>query len=174
MRRSRKVKILATIGPASSSEEMLRKLFDAGADVFRINMSHTDHDLMRTLVARIRAVEESVGRPIGILADLQGPKLRVGKFANGKETLKQGQTFTLDDNPEPGDATRVYLPHPEILKSVEPGHRLLIDDGKLELKATACDGRPSRSTTIPNRATRRASTCRIRKSSNRSSRDTAC
>src|SRR5690606_33766107 len=117
MRRTRKVKILATIGPASSSEEMLRKLFDAGADVFRINMSHTDHDLMRTLVARIRAVESAVGRPIGILADLQGPKLRVGRFANGREELKPGQTFTLDDSQAPGDATRVYLPHPEILAS---------------------------------------------------------
>lgn len=135
MRRSRKVKILATIGPASSSEEMLKKLFEAGADVFRINMSHTDHELMRTLVGRIRTVEEAVGRPIGILADLQGPKLRVGKFANGKEVLTVGQTFTLDDNPEPGTSTRVYLPHPEILSSVEAGHRLLIDDGKLELRA---------------------------------------
>ena len=141
MRRNRKVKILATIGPASSSEEMLRKLFEAGADVFRINMSHTDHELMRTLVERIRGVEAAVGRPIGILADLQGPKLRVGKFANGKETLSVGQTFTLDDNPEPGTAERVYLPHPEILHSVQPGHRLLIDDGKLALRAVNCDGR---------------------------------
>ena len=141
MRRSRKVKILATIGPASSSEEMLQKLFEAGADVFRINISHTDHELMRTLVGRIRAVEEKVGRPIGILADLQGPKLRVGKFANGKEVLTPGQTFTLDDNPEPGTSTRVYLPHPEILSSVEAGHRLLIDDGKLELKAVKSDGK---------------------------------
>ena len=141
MRRSRKVKILATIGPASSSEDMLRKLFEAGADVFRINMSHTDHELMRTLVTRIRSVEKAVGRPIGILADLQGPKLRVGRFANGKEALVPGQTFTLDDNPEPGNSSRVYLPHPEILRSVEPGHRLLIDDGKLELKAVTCDGK---------------------------------
>ncbi|MBZ9855577.1 pyruvate kinase [Mesorhizobium sp. CA13] len=141
MRRSRKVKILATIGPASSSEEMLKKLFEAGADVFRINMSHTDHELMRMLVGRIRAVEETVGRPIGILADLQGPKLRVGKFANGKEVLTVGQTFTLDDNPEPGTAARVYLPHPEILSSVEAGHRLLIDDGKLELKAVKANGK---------------------------------
>ena len=131
MRRSRKVKILATIGPASSDEAMLKKLFEAGADTFRINMSHTDHALMRTLVKRIRTVEQEVGRPIGILADLQGPKLRVGKFANGKETLEVGQTFTLDGDPTPGDSTRVYLPHPEILASVEPGHRLLIDDGKL-------------------------------------------
>lgn len=141
MRRNRKVKILATIGPASSSEEMLRKLFEAGADVFRINMSHTDHDLMRTLVGRIRAVEESMGRPIGILADLQGPKLRVGKFANGREVLSVGQSFTLDDSTEPGSSSRVYLPHPEILASVKPGHRLLIDDGKLELKAVESDGR---------------------------------
>ncbi|MHA6642828.1 pyruvate kinase [Mesorhizobium sp. A623] len=141
MRRNRKVKILATIGPASSSEEMLKKLFEAGADVFRINMSHTDHELMRTLIGRIRAVEEKVGRPIGILADLQGPKLRVGKFANGKETLTAGQTFTLDDNPEPGTASRVYLPHPEILSSVQAGHRLLIDDGRLELTALKSDGK---------------------------------
>ncbi|MGI6856469.1 pyruvate kinase [Mesorhizobium sp. 1B3] len=141
MRRSRKVKILATLGPASSDEAMIRKLFEAGADVFRINMSHTDHDLMRTLVARIRAVEEAIGRPIGILADLQGPKLRVGKFADGKVELKPGQTFTLDDNPELGTSQRVHLPHPEILRSVQPGDRLLIDDGRLELKAVEVDGK---------------------------------
>ncbi|WP_274627147.1 pyruvate kinase [Arvimicrobium flavum] len=141
MRRTRKVKILATLGPASSSEEMIGKLFDAGADVFRINMSHTDHDGMRALVGRIRNVEERVGRPIGILADLQGPKLRVGKFKDGKEDLVVGQTFTFDDSPELGDATRVHLPHPEILTSVQAGDRLLIDDGKLELRATKCDGR---------------------------------
>jgi pyruvate kinase len=96
---------------------------------------------MRTLVKRIRTVEQGVGRPIGILADLQGPKLRVGKFANGKETLEVGQAFTLDSDPTPGDSTRVYLPHPEILASVEPGHRLLIDDGKLQLKAVKTDGK---------------------------------
>ncbi|MBT1157608.1 pyruvate kinase [Aminobacter anthyllidis] len=141
MRRSRKVKILATLGPASSDEVMIRKLFDAGADVFRINMSHTDHDSMRTLVGRIRKVEEEAGRPIGILADLQGPKLRVGKFANGKEELTVGQTFTLDDNAELGTSSRVHLPHPEILKSVQEGHRLLIDDGKLELRAVKSDGK---------------------------------
>ena len=141
MRRSRKVKILATLGPASSDEVMIRKLFDAGADVFRINMSHTDHDSMRTLVGRIRKVEEEAGRPIGILADLQGPKLRVGKFANGKEELTVGQTFTLDDSAELGDNKRVHLPHAEILKSVQAGHRLLIDDGKLELRAVKTDGK---------------------------------
>lgn len=141
MRRSRKVKILATLGPASSDKESIRKLFQAGADVFRINMSHTDHPSMEALVKRIRDVEEEVGRPIGILADLQGPKLRVGKFAAGSVALAVGQTFTLDDNPDPGDATRVYLPHPEILSSVEAGDRLLIDDGKLQLKALSSDGK---------------------------------
>ncbi|HHZ07947.1 MAG TPA: pyruvate kinase [Rhizobiales bacterium] len=141
MRRSRKVKILATLGPASSDEATIRRLFEAGADVFRINMSHTDHDLMRTLVGRIRAAEAAIGRPIGILADLQGPKLRVGKFAAGKVELSVGQTFVLDDDPTPGDQRRVHLPHPEILKSVEPGHRLLIDDGRLELVAVETTGR---------------------------------
>jgi len=140
MRRSRKVKILATLGPASSDEVMIRKLFEAGADVFRINMSHTDHASMRTLVDRIRSVENALKRPIGILADLQGPKLRVGKFAAGKVDLEVGQRFTLDDNPEPGDATRVHLPHPEILKSVEIGDRLLIDDGRLQLKTVETTG----------------------------------
>ncbi|MCV3766113.1 pyruvate kinase [Rhizobium sp. TRM95796] len=140
MKRNRKVKILATLGPASSEEAMIEKLHEAGADLFRINMSHASHDLMRTLISRIRAVEARSGRPIGILADLQGPKLRVGKFANGPVDLTPGQIFTFDNNPEPGDATRVNLPHPEILEAVKPGHRLLIDDGKLHLVAEECDG----------------------------------
>ncbi|WP_309082634.1 pyruvate kinase [Chelativorans sp.] len=141
MRRSRKVKILATLGPASSDEETIARLYEAGADAFRINMSHTDHPTMRELVARIRSVETQVGRPIGILADLQGPKLRVGTFADKSATLAVGQEFVLDDDPTPGDSTRVHLPHPEILKSVEPGHRLLIDDGRLQLAAVKTDGR---------------------------------
>ncbi|WAJ30558.1 pyruvate kinase [Antarcticirhabdus aurantiaca] len=139
MKRNRRVKILATLGPASSDEAMIRKLHEAGADVFRINMSHADHDLMRELVRRIRSVEAAVGRPIGILADLQGPKLRVGKFAEGKVDLQPGDEITLDDNPEPGDRDRVYLPHPEILEAVQVGHRLLIDDGRLELVCVAAD-----------------------------------
>ncbi|MEQ9245877.1 MAG: pyruvate kinase, partial [Nitratireductor sp.] len=99
------------------------------------------HELMRTLVGRIRAVEKKVGHPIGILADLQGPKLRVGTFAEKSVELSIGQTFTLDNNPEPGNDKRVHLPHPEILKSVEPGHRLLIDDGRLQLKALKNNGK---------------------------------
>lgn len=140
MKRLRKVKILATLGPASSEEEMIQKLHEAGADLFRINMSHASHDLMRTLIERIRKVEKRCGRPIGILADLQGPKLRVGKFADGAVELLPGQTFTLDKDDSPGDAMRVHLPHPEIFAAVEPGHRLLIDDGRLQLKAETSDG----------------------------------
>lgn len=137
MRRNRKVKIVATLGPASSDEAMIEKLSRAGADVFRINMSHTDHARLKDMVARIRAVEQKVERPIAILADLQGPKLRLGKFANGAEQLVNGQTFRLDSVNAPGDATRVHLPHPEILKAVEPGHRLLIDDGKVAIRCVA-------------------------------------
>ncbi len=135
MRRLRRIKILATLGPASSDSATIRKLFEAGADVFRINMSHTPHDKMRELVATIRSVEGSYGRPIGILVDLQGPKLRLGNFAEGAVELKNGAMFTLDSDPAPGDKTRVHLPHPEILKALRPGHALLIDDGKLRLIA---------------------------------------
>ncbi len=144
MRRARKVKILATLGPASSDEAVIEKLFAAGADVFRINMSHADHDLMRELVRRIRNVERKLGRPIGILADLQGPKLRVGKFKDGKVELTPGQIFTLDDDETLGDENRVFLPHPEILQAVQAGDRLLIDDGRLALLAEETDGKSIR------------------------------
>ncbi|WP_047028790.1 pyruvate kinase [Hoeflea sp. IMCC20628] len=139
MKRLRNVKILATLGPASSDEAMIQKLHEAGADLFRINMSHSTHEMMRTLVSRIRAVETKCGRPIGILADLQGPKLRVGKFVDGEATLVAGQTFTLDNKDVPGDSNRVFLPHPEILEAVQTGHRLLIDDGRLQLIAVKSD-----------------------------------
>lgn len=144
MRRARKVKILATLGPASSDEAVIEKLFAAGADVFRINMSHADHDLMRELVRRIRNVERKLGRPIGILADLQGPKLRVGKFKDGKVELTPGQIFTLDDDETLGDENRIFLPHPEILQAVQAGDRLLIDDGRLALLAEETDGKSIR------------------------------
>jgi pyruvate kinase len=139
MRRLRRTKIIATLGPASSDRTVIASLFRAGADVFRINMSHTTHERMRELVAAIRAVEFEYGRPIGILVDLQGPKLRVGKFAEGPVTLAKGETFTLDSDPAPGDATRVQLPHPEIITVTKPGHVLLIDDGKIRLTATEVD-----------------------------------
>src|SRR5947209_20557832 len=113
---ARRIKILATLGPASADPAVVEALYRAGADVFGINMSHASHDMMRERVATIRALEERVDRPIGILVDLQGPKLRVGMFAHGYEELRKGDMFTLDDNPAPGDATRVQLPHPEILE----------------------------------------------------------
>ena len=139
MRRLRRTKIVATLGPASSDRNVIAKLFTAGADVFRINMSHTSHDRMRELVATIRAVELEHGRPIGILVDLQGPKLRVGSFASGPATLTNGEIFILDDDPAPGDAKRAQLPHPEIFAAIEPGHTLLLDDGKIRLVATEVD-----------------------------------
>lgn len=138
MKRDRKVKIVATLGPASSDKAVIKKLFLAGVDVFRINMSHADHDMMRALVKSIREIETELGRPIGILADLQGPKLRVGEFKNNRAELVVGQTFTLDNKETPGDNTRVLLPHPEIFDAVKPGDRLLIDDGKLQLLAQKC------------------------------------
>jgi pyruvate kinase len=140
MKRNRRVKIIATLGPASHEEAMIEKLARSGADVFRINMSHASHELMHETVRRIRSVEARLKHPIGILVDLQGPKLRVGKFAEGAVHLAQGQTFTLDSDTTPGTLRRVQLPHPEILESVSVGDRLLLDDGKLQLRATRVGG----------------------------------
>jgi pyruvate kinase len=141
MRRQRRTKIVATLGPASSERPTIDRLFQVGADVFRINMSHTPHDRMRELVAHVRAVEREHGRPIGILVDLQGPKLRIGSFQDDAVTLVPGADFVLDSSPSPGDNHRVQLPHPEILGALEPGHTLLLDDGKIRLRAleTAAD-----------------------------------
>lgn len=136
MRRLRRTKIVATLGPASSERAMIEKLFQAGADVFRINMSHTSHDRMRELIAAIRSVEQSHERPIGILVDLQGPKLRLGAFGGGFTMVKKGDAFTLDSDSADGDGARVYLPHPEILEAAQPGQTLLLDDGKVRLTAT--------------------------------------
>uniref|UniRef100_UPI0035946E3F pyruvate kinase n=1 Tax=Aestuariivirga sp. TaxID=2650926 RepID=UPI0035946E3F len=139
MRRNRNVKIVATLGPASSSPEMLEKLFLAGVDVFRINMSHTQHDLLRQLHGDIRRVEAKLKRPIGILADLQGPKIRIGTF-DGKEALiKAGDTFVFDTDKTPGDATRVHLPHPEIFASAQAGDFLLLNDGRLRVEITKAE-----------------------------------
>jgi pyruvate kinase len=145
MRRLRRAKIVATLGPASSTAEMIAKLFQAGADVFRINMSHTSQDRMRELVGMIRAVENDTSRPIGVLVDLQGPKLRLGTFGGGSAMVKNGDTFVLDANTAAGDATRAYLPHPEIFATIKPGHALLIDDGKVRLTVTEAE--PKRITT---------------------------
>jgi len=136
IRRRRRTKIVATLGPASSTFEVLEKLFNAGVDVFRLNFSHGTHEDHAARVAMIRELEHKSGRPIGILADVQGPKLRVGAFGGGRVHLQTGQGFRLDLNATPGDARRVNLPHPEIIAAATIGSTLLLDDGKLRLRVT--------------------------------------
>ena len=139
MRRLRNVKIVATLGPASSDYAMIRALFEAGADVFRLNMSHGTHAEQAARHAIIRQVEIDTGRPICILADLQGPKLRVGVFANPSgEDLIEGAAFRMDLSSAPGDITRVQLPHPEIFAALVPGTPLLVNDGKIRVRVKDC------------------------------------
>ena len=137
--RGRKVKILATVGPSSRDPAMLRRLLLAGADAFRVNMSHGDHATHAETIAAIRALEKEFHRPIAILCDLQGPKLRVGTFAGGQAVIRHSSHFTLDQNPEPGDDTRVCLPHPELFGLLHKGQRLLINDGKIRLRVIRAD-----------------------------------
>ena len=134
LRRRRRTKIVATLGPASSTPEILARLFHAGADVFRLNFSHGSHEDHAARLAMIRELEDKVGRPIGVLADVQGPKLRVGRFSAGRVHLQSGQPLRLDLNPTPGDSRRVNLPHPEIIAAASIGATLLLDDGKLRLR----------------------------------------
>lgn len=138
MKRERSARILATLGPASSTRERIRALAEAGADVFRLNFSHGSHEDHAERYRLIRAVEAEIGRPIGVLMDLQGPKLRVGRFAEGKVALVPGARFRLDLDPTAGDAKRANLPHPEIFAALEAGTELLLDDGKLRLRVDAC------------------------------------
>src|SRR3954465_1421602 len=134
--RSRKVRILATLGPASRSPEMIRRLAEAGADAFRLNMSHGNHKDQARAIEIVRSLEKTLDRPTTILADLQGPKLRVGQFEGGAAELEKGQGFVFDRDSAPGNAQRVNLPHKEIFSGVEVGTRLLIDDGKLVVRVT--------------------------------------
>ena len=140
LRRTRNAKIVATMGPASSTPELARRLFLAGVDVFRLNFSHGSADDHRARFAVLRELERETGRPIGILADLQGPKLRVGGFAQGPVLLVADQPFRLDLDPAPGSAQRAGLPHPEIFAVLEPGAELLLDDGRLRLVVEHCGG----------------------------------
>ncbi len=146
MIRLRRVKILATLGPASQDPAILKRLVEAGADVFRINMSHANHDAMRERIRAIRQLSLECGREIGVLVDLQGPKLRVGTFTEGGVDLVRGQKFTLDSDTANGDIHRVHLPHPEILRALAPGHTVLIDDGKVRLHIV--DAAPTKATAI--------------------------
>ena len=133
MRQRRSAKILATLGPSSSTTEQIKALFDAGADAFRFNFSHGTHEDHQARYESVRAIEAEVGRPISIVMDLQGPKLRVGKFENDKVQLQAGATFRLDMSDEPGTEERVTLPHIEIFQAIDEGTELLLDDGKIRL-----------------------------------------
>jgi pyruvate kinase len=134
MRRLRKAKILATLGPASGTIERIQALVAAGADVFRLNLSHGTHADHRLRYDLVRQVERDTGRPIGVLVDLQGPKLRVGAFEGGGTDLAAGSHFRLDLSPAPGNGTRAPLPHPEVLAALKPGAELLLDDGRIRLR----------------------------------------
>jgi len=134
MRRQRRVKIIATLGPASADQTAVEQLFEAGADVFRINMSHANPEQMREHVQMIRAVERQQDRPIAVMVDLQGPKLRIGTFESDEAWLEIGASFILDSDPAPGNVQRVHVPHPEVLCALQVGHTLLLDDGRIRLK----------------------------------------
>jgi pyruvate kinase len=138
MRRHRKAKIVATLGPASSSADLVRGLFEVGADVFRFNFSHGTHADHQARYDIVRELERETGRPIAVLADLQGPKLRVGTFAEGPIRLRVGDAFRLDLDERPGDQYRVGMPHPEIFQALKPGVELLLDDGKVRLVVESC------------------------------------
>ena len=129
----RSIKIVATLGPASSTADQILDLARTGVDVFRLNMSHGDHEAVARMHGFIRGAEATLARPIGILADLQGPKIRCGVFANGSETLVVGDAFRFDLSKEPGDKTRVGLPHSDVLSALEKGSSVLVNDGKIRL-----------------------------------------
>jgi len=139
MRRHRKAKIVATLGPASSNPEVIRQLFDTGVDVFRLNFSHGSHEDHKERHRIIREIEIETGRPIGILLDIQGPKLRLGKFSEKSVWLTEGRKFRLDMQQVPGDQDRAELPHPEIFAALKPGNELLINDGRVKLKVLECN-----------------------------------
>jgi pyruvate kinase len=137
MIRDRRARIVATLGPATRSVDKIRELALAGADVFRVNFSHGSHEDHADTIRMVREAEGSVGRPIAILADLQGPKLRLGKFAEGSAELKAGQAFRIDMDSTPGDTSRIGVPHPEVFAALREGSIILLDDGKVRLQVTA-------------------------------------
>jgi pyruvate kinase len=138
-RRNRNAKIVATLGPASADREKIEALFHAGADVFRLNFSHGTHDDHKQRLDTIRSIERDLGRPISVLLDLQGPKLRIGTFPGGPIQLEAGDSFRLDlDRDKPGDQTRAALPHPEIFAALTEGTDLLLDDGRVRLRVERC------------------------------------
>ncbi|MFT5112651.1 MAG: pyruvate kinase [Parasphingorhabdus sp.] len=147
-RPNRNAKIVATLGPASNDTETIRALVNAGADVFRLNFSHGEHSDHRDQLQRIRDLEKELQHPIGILLDLQGPKLRVATFADGPVLLREGDEFQLDLDPTPGNQSRVQLPHPEILQSLHAGATLLLNDGRIRLEILECDSNMARTRVV--------------------------
>lgn len=139
MRRNRKAKVVATLGPASSTPDIVEKLLYAGVDVFRLNFSHGNHDSHRERIQIIRKHEQAISRPVGIMADIQGPKLRLGEFLQEGVDLQKDTSYRLDLNSEPGNKDRAPLPHPEIFAALEIGSELLIDDGRVKLEITHCE-----------------------------------
>lgn len=130
----RNIKIVATLGPASSDNATILRLAQSGVNVFRLNMRHGSHDTVRKMHAAIRTAEDNLQRPIGILADLQGPKIRCGVFADGPKLLERGTSFRFDLDKASGSETRVTLPHPEIFAALRPGASVLVNDGKIRLR----------------------------------------
>ena len=133
MRRYRQAKIICTLGPKTERPEVIQELFESGADVFRLNFSHGNREDQAKRISAIRALEKKFSRPIAILTDLQGPKLRVGEFQNGSAKLEKGKFFRFDLDRELGNHTRICLPHPEIFSALDEGTTILLDDGKLSL-----------------------------------------
>src|SRR5579863_8516180 len=140
MIRRRRTRIVATLGPASRAPEMVLALAEAGVDVFRLNFSHGTHDEHAEALAAVRAAEAALDRPLAALADLQGPKFRIGVFADGHIDIAPGQRLRLDLDPTPGDRQRVCLPHPEVFRVLRQGTELLLDDGKVRLAVRSASG----------------------------------
>ncbi|MFN3511981.1 MAG: pyruvate kinase [Phenylobacterium sp.] len=138
MIRARRARIVATLGPASRAAGKVKALAEAGADVFRVNFSHGTHEDHALTIANVRAAERALGRPLAVLADLQGPKIRLGVFADGAVRLKPGQDFRLDRDPTPGDASRVQVPLAEVFQALKPGADVLLDDGRVRLRVRRC------------------------------------
>jgi len=131
---TRQTKILATLGPASNTKEKIRELIETGVNAFRLNFSHGEHKDHKAMLDIIRSLESEMNRPIAIVADMQGPKLRIGTFKDGEVMMERGMRITFDSNPEPGDKTRVYMPHKEIFGSLEKDGLFFIDDGKVRCR----------------------------------------
>ena len=134
IRRNRQTKIVATLGPASGNPDMMHKLFEAGVDVFRMNFSHGTHEAHAKNMETARLLEKEFGRPIGVLADLQGPKNRIGKFKNDRIDVKEGHIIRFDLDTALGDESRVCLPHPEVIQCMKAGSEILLDDGKVRVR----------------------------------------